>query len=93
VRHRGLQYRGFNLSVVQVVSSDREILVEEPCVAQPYENSVIGFQPKVLVCLRGQSRIDNRFIVDAGEFDIPLGTGEAKMVDSGGDVSCFRWKA
>jgi hypothetical protein len=43
--------------------------------------------------LRGQSRIDNRFIVDAGEFDIPLGTGEAKMVDSGGDVSCFRWKA
>lgn len=23
--------------------SDREILVEEPCVAQPYEHSVIGF--------------------------------------------------
>jgi hypothetical protein len=23
--------------------SDREILVEEPCVAQPYEHSVVGF--------------------------------------------------
>jgi hypothetical protein len=40
--------------------------------------------------VRGESRIDDRFVVDACEFDIHQGSSETNVVDSGGDANAIR---